>query len=62
MHDIDSHHIDTEVEAVTFINEFVANAVAFVVVIGIDEQEQDSTVLQGSSKFHELRYFFLQVL
>lgn len=56
---IDNCHIDTEDEAVVFINTHIAHARAFLVNIGDNEVEQDCTTLYGSSKFHEFRYFFL---
>lgn len=52
---LDNHHIDTENEAAQYINQFVANSHAFVVVIGASETEQDCTPVQGSNKFHEFR-------
>lgn len=52
---LDAHHIDTEEEAVIFINSYINNATAFIVNVSSTETEQDCTALNGSSKFHELR-------
>lgn len=51
--------MDDEDEAASFINQYVSRSVAFVMDVDVDELEQDSTALAGSSKMYEFRYISL---
>jgi hypothetical protein len=48
--------VDDEYEAAAYINQYVKNAVAFVMIIAESDMEVDCTTLNGSNDFHEFRY------
>lgn len=53
-----NHHVDDELEAATYINQYVADSVCFIMEISPEEEEQTCTPLQGSSRLFEFRYTF----
>lgn len=55
MSHLEGCHVDDEYEAASYINDHINNAIAFVIVIAPDDQEQDCTPLEGSNSFYEYR-------
>jgi hypothetical protein len=48
--------VDDKYKAACFINDYIKNAIAFIIVVQPDDEEQDCTPLQDSNSFYEYRY------
>lgn len=53
---LDSHHVDDEDEAASYVNLYVKNSMAFVMQMSRSDEKQDCDAVAGSNSMHEFRY------